>query len=141
VNYFKLCTDVSDEEIVKTEEALRAGDNPRNAKARLAHTIVELYHSEKDAQKAEEAFDAVFRKGQQPDDMRTVLRSELTNVASTAQVLVDAGLAPSKSEARRLIEQGGVKKDGKKVGEDFGEAPAGTVVRVGKRKFVKIEVK
>lgn len=139
IKYFELCTDVPLDDIREIERGLAKGDNPRDAKARLASEIVALYHGEKAAHSAEEEFETVFRKGGQPEDVRIVLRATLTNPRSTSQVLVDAGLALSKSEARRLIEQGGVKKDGEKIDEDFGDSEGEIVVQVGKRKFVKIK--
>lgn len=142
--YFVLCTDLALVEIAEIEAALAKGVNPRNAKARLAGQLVKQYHSAGESEKAEKEFDRVFKLKERPDGIRIVfsdsLRPVLVNTRSTSRVLVATGLSSSISEARRLIEQGGVRKNGKKIGEDFGKPPEdGDVLQVGKRNFVQIK--
>lgn len=138
VTYFTLCTDVAEAEIADIERALGSGKNPRDAKARLAREIVALYHSKKDAANAEEAFNTVFQKKGRPDDIE---QKEATGAHMLRDLLVELDLAVSKSDAQRLIEQGGVRindvvmKDWKVVVS----VKSGMVVQVGKRKFVEIE--
>lgn len=127
--YFECCTDVPMDEV---KEILKG--SPRDAKARLAREIVTLYHGADAAKKAEAAFNKVFKDKGTPDDV-----PELKVKKGTALIdaLVQGKLAPSKSEARRLIEQGGVSVDGTVVTSVDAKAAAG-LVKVGKRKFAKI---
>lgn len=127
--YFECCTDVAMGEIKKI-----LSGSPRDAKARLAREIVALYHGEKAAKKAEEAFTNVFQKGELPEDM---LEAKLKEGSLIVDVMVEQNLASSKSEARRLIEQGGVKLDDEVVKSANAEAKK-CVLRVGKRKFLRL---
>jgi len=138
VKYFKLTTRVPLADIIDIESRLKAGANPRNVKAKLACEIVKIYYDEKSARAAAEAFDKQFRDKEAPDDILAIKIDERR--MKIEDLLVLAKLAPSKSEARRLVKQGGVKIDGKKVNE-LGEieTTSGMVIQVGKRKFVKIK--
>ncbi len=127
--YFECCTDVPMDEVKKI-----LSGSPRDAKVRLAREIVTLYHSEKDADAAEANFDAVFKDGGVPDDIEVTKVSE---GAKVIDVLVDKGLIASKSEARRLVEQGGIKKNDKAIDSIDAIAEPG-IYKVGKRKFLKI---
>lgn len=138
IKYFELCTDVPLDEISAVAESLKAGANPRDAKARLGREIVALYHGEKAAARAEQEFTAVFQKHEKPADMPT--RKIENRKWKIDDLLSELGLVSSKSEARRLVEQGGVRVDDK-VLSDWKAVVAvkkGMVVQVGKRKFVKI---
>jgi len=104
--YFALCTDVDEHEIVELTKKL----SPRDLKARLAFEIVKLYHGEKKAKDAEEKFKKVFSKKEVPGKMPEIKISK-TRLSLTDIVLL-TGKAKSKSEARRLILQGGVYLDG-----------------------------
>ena len=129
--YFECCTDVPMDEVKKILKG-----NPRDAKARLATEIVTLYHGEKSAIKASEGFDKVFRGKEVPDDI------EVANVKKgklLIEVLVENGLFSSKSEARRVVEQGGVKIDDITVTSAEAKAKEG-ICKVGKRKFLKIQI-
>ncbi len=140
-HYFELCTDVSAKEF--------EGLSSRDAKARLAKTIVALYHGEKAAQAAEDEFNHVFREGMQPEEIPEARLSILANKknedAPQPQVqiidlLIEVGLAPSKSEARRLIEQGGIKIDNvvqNNIAQNIA-VKKGMVVQAGKRRFVRL---
>jgi tyrosyl-tRNA synthetase len=139
IKYFDLCTDVPSEEIHEIEEGLRNGDNPRNAKAYLAREIVKLYHSVEESSDAEKEFENVFKKGNKPDDI--VTKKMENGKWKIDELLYELDLVPSKSEARRVVEQGGVKIEDKVI-KDWKqsiEVKSGTVVQVGKRKFVKIK--
>ena len=138
IKYFELCTDMPMDEIKDIEQSIHAGANPREAKFKLATEIVKLYHGAKAAVKAGEEFNNIFQQHGKPDDMETV-KLPVANY-KLQDLLVKLSLAPSKSEAQRLIEQGGVRIDDK-VLSDWKASVAvkkGMVVQVGKRKFVKI---
>lgn len=132
---FELCTDVSDEEIAEISEQLN-GDaiNPRDLKMRLAREIVTLYHSQDHAESAQEHFINLFSNKNTPDEIPEFKTKDL-NIIS---VLVDSGLCSSKSDARRNIEQGGVKVNDEKVTDDSVSVAAGDVIQKGKRHFVKV---
>ncbi len=127
--YFECCTDVPMDEVGKILKG-----SPRDAKVRLAKEIVTLYHSEGTADAAEKHFDTVFKDGGTPDDIPGV---KAKKESSLIDVLVEEGLVGSKSDARRMIEQGGVKKDDAVVDSIDAKAEVG-VYKVGKRKFIKL---
>lgn len=127
--YFECCTDVPMDEVGKILKG-----NPRDAKARLAREIVTLYHGKSAAAKAEAAFNTVFKDKGLPDDMP---KAKVQKGTLLIDVIVKAGLAPSKSEVRRLIEQGGVSLNDQPVKTIDAKAEEGTL-KVGKRKFLRI---
>ncbi|MFA5129136.1 MAG: tyrosine--tRNA ligase [Patescibacteria group bacterium] len=132
---FEICTRVPTDEI----KNILAGD-PRDAKMRLAREIVTLYHSAKDAEKAEENFIKVFQKKEAPSEVLSFkLKVKSLNILD---LLVETKLAASKGEARRLVEQGGVKV-GDQIINDINaviEIPAeGVLIQKGKRHFVKVK--
>jgi tyrosyl-tRNA synthetase len=137
--YFLIATDVSIKEIKKIEKELAVGKNPRDLKAKLAHEIVKRYHGEKVANIAAEDFEKRFVKHETPDDIPTIKLKKATMFL--IDILVDTKLAPSKSEARRLLEQGGVKVDGAVIGDRGAviEPRTGMVIQVGKRKFIRVK--
>lgn len=139
MDYFELATRVPEKEIEKIEKSLAKGSNPRDAKARLAKEIVTLYHGAKVAEKAAKDFEKTFVKKEIPDEIPEIKLPNLTQ--PLADILVTANLVSSKSEARRLIEQGGVKVDGAVIGEreEKIKPHEGMVIQVGKRKFVKVK--
>jgi tyrosyl-tRNA synthetase len=136
--YFRMVTRWTPSDIAEREVALRTGDlHPRDAKLQLAHEIVSIYHGEDSAVGAEATFRKVFQDQGTPDDMpEYVLRPGQTLV----DVMVDSGLVSSKSQARRLVQQNGVKLDD--AGVEDGDQPialeAPTVLRVGKRRFLRL---
>jgi tyrosyl-tRNA synthetase len=138
--YYKLCTDIEQgviEELVKT---LAAGANPRDSKASLARELVRQYHGEAAAISAEEAWEHQFRQGGRPEHIETVKLSD--SHLPLVDVLVETGLAPSKTDARRLIEQGGVRLDD--TVQTLESAPVfatGQILQVGKRRYLKLHVK
>ncbi len=137
-DYFVHCTRVSMTDIAKVAEDMVTGGNPRDAKVRLAKEIVRLYHGDTEAAKAEQYFIETFSKGSVPDDVREVV---VTESAKLIDMIADAGLAESKSDARRKAEQGGVSIDGEKLSADTILNKAlhdGKVLKVGKKDFVRI---
>jgi tyrosyl-tRNA synthetase len=134
-DYFELITRVPVEEIEKMKNSRV---NPRDLKARLGREIVKMYHSEKEAEAAEKEFEKVFKNKEMPDSMPEMKISE--KELSILDLLVKAKLVSSKAEARRLVEQGGVKinQEVKKDWKEKIKISSGMIVRAGKRKFVKI---
>jgi len=139
MHYFELLTRVPEKDLIKIEASLEKGSNPRDAKVSLAKEIVTLYHGTKAAEKAAKEFEKTFVKKEVPDEIPEVKLPNLTQ--PLADILVTAKLVSSKSEARRLIEQGGVKVDGAVIGEreEKIKPHEGMVIQVGKRKFVKVK--
>ncbi|OGY88567.1 MAG: tyrosine--tRNA ligase [Candidatus Komeilibacteria bacterium RIFCSPLOWO2_01_FULL_52_15] len=140
IPYFILAADLPMGEIREREKLMKQGIlNPRDAKAELARRIVAFYHGEAAARKADHEFVSQFKDKETPKNIP--VRKLISYTGSFPDKLVEAGLCSSKSEARRLIEQGGVKIDGSKV--DFKNGwdiilKKGSVIQVGKHKFVKI---
>ena len=134
--YFELLSFRSSDEIAKLKREVAEGRNPRDVKVILAQELVARFHSSRDADLALEDFQARFQRGALPDDM-----PEISVVAApVAQVLKQAGLVSSTSEALRLIEGGGVRLDGDKVSDKALVLGAGktVVLQVGKRKFARV---
>lgn len=138
VTAMEIATDMPMTEVKQVEKDLKNGKNPKIFKMLLAYKLVEKYHSTMDAIKAEENFKQVFEEGLNPDEIPT-FKIKTRNLVD---VLVETKLAASRSEARRLIAQGGIKVDTKKVSdENFVIAKIdadGVVIQKGKRHFAKI---
>ncbi|OHA00923.1 MAG: tyrosine--tRNA ligase [Candidatus Sungbacteria bacterium RIFCSPHIGHO2_02_FULL_49_20] len=143
MSYFRLTTRRPEEEIKRVEARLRKGENPRDVKLDLASAIVELYHGEASALRERTEFVKVFSKKQLPSDVQeAVIASGSYEVVA---LLLDVGLARSKSEARRLIDQGGVEiipagaaAYRPKTGTEFISVTPGMIIRAGKTRFIKI---
>ena len=118
-------------------------EHPRDVKARFAREIVARFHGAAAAERAEAEFASRFREGETPAEMSEVIVNAPPGGIAIAQLLKQAGLTPSTTEAQRLIEQGGVKLDGERVSDKGLKVPAGrtVVAQVGKRKFARITVK
>ncbi|MCT8524945.1 tyrosine--tRNA ligase [Glaesserella parasuis] len=125
-------------EIAQLKADVEAGKNPRDVKILLAKEIIARFHSEADADAAEQEFINRFQKGAMPDEMpEFTFEGEI----GLATLLKEAGLVPSTSEAIRSAQQGGVKIDGEKVDDVKQNAQKGTFVyQVGKRKFARVTV-
>jgi tyrosyl-tRNA synthetase len=139
LDYYRLVTRWRPEEIAALEAGLIDGElHPMQAKMQLAREIVSRYHGEDAAARAESHFRRVFQRGDLPADM-PIYRPGRPQV-NVVDLLVEAGLARSKSQARRLIDQGGVRIDGERVSDVdlMVKAEEGTVVQVGKRKFARL---
>ncbi len=135
IPYFTSCTKVAMEVIRQMETQLQSGElHLRDAKATLAREIVLLYHGEAAAEAAAAHFDKVHKNKEIPDEMPEHAFAGETIL----KVLTESGIAKSGSEAKRLIDQGGVKIDGKVVSEYDVPVGAGSVVQSGKRNFVRI---
>lgn len=138
LHYFELATQFSTQEINLVKKQLDDTQNPMRIKKRLAFEIVKLYHGKEAAEKAEENFEKTVQKGAVPKKIKAV-RVE-GGEWRVEDLLVKLRLAPSKSQAKRLIEQGGVKIGGSQVesGRSKIKIKEGDIVRVGKRRYVKI---
>ncbi len=135
--YMECCTNLPMAEVTAAEKALKTGkENPKILKMRLAREIVTMYHSAEAASAAEAAFENVFKNKGVPEDMSEY---KAKKGESLIDALLASGTVASKSEARRLIEQGGVKVNDVAVKSVEVKAETG-IVKVGKRKFVRIEV-
>lgn len=136
VKYYELATDIHPDEVAKIKAKLEEENvNPRDIKMELAKEIVRLYHGEEVSIKAEENFKNIFQQGNMPEDIGTIE----VNVVETniVDLIVKAEFAPSKNEARRLVKQGAVKINGKKVDEEC-KVKNEDILQVGKKKFIKI---
>ena len=135
--FFKLATRYLPSQIKAIEDALAANTrHPRDVKMELAHEIVSIFHNDAAAAEAEEHFKRVFQERELPQDMPEFALGGPMDIVS---LLVQAKLAPSKSEARRLVEQNGVKLDGQTVGSIEAVVEVRPqVLQVGKRRFVRL---
>ena len=140
IKYFELVTDVHPDDVEKIKISLSEGVNPRDIKMQLAREIVELYHGKEAASDAEERFKLVFQKKEIPDDINTVeVEKETFNLS---EIVVSNGLAKSKNEFRRLVNQGGVKINSEKITSiDDIDLKDELVVQIGKKHFIKIIIK
>jgi tyrosyl-tRNA synthetase len=137
--YFVLTTDTPLAELPAIKAEIP--DHPRDMKRRLAREIVTLYHSAEDARTAEEEFDRVFIERQVPDDIPEYTVQNGNDDPELMTLLVDTKIASSRSEARRLIEQGGVSVDGRTVADRNAHVPLQhpVVIKVGKLRFVRVK--
>ena len=138
--YFELLSFRSLAQITNFKEEVANGRNPRDIKVLLAQEIVARFHTQKAAEEALAEFEARFQKGVLPDDMPEITVACVDGSIGIAQLLKQANLVASTSEALRMIEQGGVKLDGEKVSDKALQLKAGEVVvaQVGKRKFGRV---
>ncbi len=137
--YFDLLSFRSDDEIAALKASVAAGRNPRDVKVVLGQELVARFHTPRAAEEALAEFEARFRQGVLPDDMPD-LTLRLEGPALLVQVLKQAGLTTSTSEAIRMIEQGAVRANGDRVSDRSATVPAGeaVVLQVGKRKFARV---
>ncbi|MDD5606084.1 MAG: tyrosine--tRNA ligase [Patescibacteria group bacterium] len=136
--YFEMVTNVSNDDLAAIKRELKSAQtNPRDLKMRLGHEIVKMYWGEKEAKKAESNFVNVFQKKSTPTDIPEI---KLKKPTLLVDLLVDNDMAASKSEARRLIEQRGVRIDHKPVTDTnyLVEGTPGTIIQAGKRKFIQL---
>jgi tyrosyl-tRNA synthetase len=134
--YLELLSFESMETIESWKTEVDQGENPRNIKFRLANEIITRFHSKEDAKVANQNFIDRFAKNQIPDEMDEY---QFESGIKIGNLLKDANLVDSTSEAFRMIKQGAVKIDGEKVTDKDMDLPSGTAVyQVGKRKFARI---
>ncbi len=140
IPYLELLTDVPDHEIERFSAQISEGSvNPMTVKKRLAHELVKDFWSAKAAEEAAEEFARTVQNKEVPDDM-PVLEVPAGSTAILSAELSRAGLAKSRSEARRLMQQNAVEINGKPVTEDIemGKVDDGSIIKVGKRRYIKV---
>lgn len=147
LKFYQLATDCPPEELERLATGLREGRvHPRDAKMGLAHTLVRLYHGEKQAEEAQRHFVTVFQERRLPAEIPEVVvnRSELGEKGTirVTKLLVHLGLAPSNGEARRSIQGGAVRLNEVRVEDPQAEvAPTdGDVLQLGKRRLARIRL-
>lgn len=146
LNYFELAGRADGTRLAEVSKRLKDGENPRNLKMELARELVRLYKGEEESVRAEEHFKTVHQKKELPDEIEEVVLvagSGENGAWNIVDLISELGLAGTKSDARRLVEGGGVKWEGEKV-EDVkmevtleGEAK---LLQVGKRNFRRVRV-
>lgn len=141
--YYELLSFRAADEIASFKQQVAEGRNPRDIKVLLAQEIVARFHDQAAAEAALQDFEARFRQGAIPDDLPEITLAAAAGSLPIAQVLKQAGLTGSTSEALRMIDQGGVKADGERVADKALVLAAGSevVLQVGKRKFAKVLIK
>ncbi len=140
LNYFELVTDVETSELEEMRQALDGSSvNPMELKKRLAREIVGQFHDAAAVRNAEARFERVVQRGETPEEMDTVSLADVAG-GSFSRVLVRAGLASSVAEAKRLILQGAVEKNGQRVTADYraDDLRAGDTLRVGRHRFARV---
>jgi len=142
--YWELLTDMPLAEINRRKEEIEGGTlHPMKFKAELAARIVRDFHGAEAARAAEEHFARVHQRREDPADMPEFRLEPGASIATLADLIVQSGLAPSKTEARRLLKAGAVYVDGNKIIEIAASVPAGLpdfVLRCGKLRFIRVRV-
>lgn len=138
--YYELLSDLDNDEIAELKSRMESGElHPKKVKQQLARELTARFHSEEAAQKAEENFEQVFKKGGAPDDTPefTLPKEEIW----LPKLLVEAGMVKSTSEGRRMVKQNAVSIDGAKIADDKANIqPEGELLlKVGKRRFAKVK--
>ncbi len=133
-NYMECCTDIPMDEIIIIEKKMIQEENPMQFKKQLAEEIVRIYHGDAAATQAAEGFSNVFAKGELPEDIPEVKAQE---GESLLDVLLRAEMITSKSDGRRLLEQGGIHLGDVVISNNNAPSASGTY-KVGKRKFLRI---
>ena len=141
VEYFLLATEISTEDIEAIRiKILDPTNNPKEIKMKLAREIVKLYHGEKLAQEAENAFVSIFSEKQKPEDLKEIL-CEKDNFLS--DILLREGIVKSKSEFSRLVKEGAISnvESNNLITDIFEKIGEGGVFKIGKHRFIKISSK
>lgn len=137
--YYELLTDLTESEISNLRSEIASGKNPRDLKVALAKLIIKDFHSQADADAAEDDFTRRFVQKEIPDDIEE--KQITAGTYKLAELLVEVGLAASKGEARRLVEQGGIRINSEKASNPNADVNVGSdtqVFQVGKRKFLRV---
>jgi len=134
VKYFTLLTRIDLDIINGYDTDMKAGKNPRDYKILLAHEIVRMYHSENDAQSAEEYFTKTISNKEIPDEI-TAFKPSKYDIFT---ILTESGLSTSNSDVRRLIEQGGIKINGTVITDKNQTLSPGDIIQKGKIRFLKL---
>jgi tyrosyl-tRNA synthetase len=138
--YFELATDISSSELSEIKKQLdNPKINPRDIKRKLARTFVRMYHNEDAAKQAEEEFDRIFIKKEVPNEVEEFKIDDTNSELNLLDLILNVNFAPSRGEARRLVIQGGVSINNKKIIDPNFKTKIsdGMILKVGKRKFIK----
>ena len=150
MDYFELLTDVPDDELAEFRKDIASGSaNPMLLKKRLAREIVEQFHNPKAAQDAEKHFERVVQRGEVPEHVvfgqasgggsgKAVAIASVGRNVDITEFLANEKVVKSRSEAKRLLAQGAIEVDGQKVTINTVQIWPGTIIKVGKRRYVKI---
>ena len=140
--YYQLLSDLSPSEIEKKRQMVERGEyHPKRAKMDLAFEIVARFHGVEAAKRAEEEFEKVFSKKELPSDMPEMVIVTQEQKLKITRILTDTRMARSNAEAKRLVQQGGVRWDGERITDINAEIVCDDrehVLRVGKKKFCKV---
>jgi len=139
-DYYNLLSAKSLDDIAELKKKVEKGEiHPKKAKVELAKEIITLYHSKKEADEAEAEFEKVFSKKELPTDIEEV---DISEKSQLIDLMVENDMASSKSEAKRLMKQGGVSVNDEKISDIAYEisGPGDYIVKVGKRKFKKFKL-
>src|SRR5437867_4128824 len=141
LRYYEMCTDLDEEALDEIRHMLAGGVNPMTLKKRLARMLTAYYHDENAALRAEERFEREVQRHETPEEMPTA-RLGRGGEWNIVELLVEAGLAGSKSEARRLVEGGAGRVDDQVIRDPRATVVVGTgmMVRAGKRAYARLEV-
>ncbi len=141
-DWYLLLTDLPEAELQRLRRGVESGEiHPKQVKEELAFRLTADYHGQEDAAEARREFQSVFTAGGLPADIPEI---DLDGPSSLQSLLPDTGMAKSKSEARRLIEQGAVSVDGEKTTDVFLELPSRPepyLLKVGKRRFAYLRIR
>jgi tyrosyl-tRNA synthetase len=142
--YYVLCTDLKDHDIAALKSQVDQGAlHPKQAKIDLARHLVRDFHGEAAAAAAAEEFERIFARKENPDEVREVRLPPQSEPIWIPKLMVEAGLAKSNGEARRLIQQGGVSVDGARISDQAATleaaGAASYLIKVGKRHFVRVQ--
>lgn len=139
IKYFELTTDILPEELDEVRAALEAGQNPKESKLLLARTVTSLYHTPEETAAGEKFFEEAFTRKEIPREVESLeVAAKQGNLFDCLAPFVEKGLVSSGSELRRLVAQGGVRKNGVPVTSMEDTIEDGDVLRIGKKKFVKL---
>lgn len=134
-DYFELVTDVPDKDLAELKQAVKSEQlNPMLAKKRLAHEIVSQLYDRKTATAAEANFTRIFQKRELPEEIAEFVQPGDMPIT---RLLVESGTTRSRSEAHRLIQAGSVSINGLKVTNPYEIPPKGSIIKVGKRRYLK----
>ena len=141
--YFENLTDVSETDLLEIKSAITSGSvNLMDLKKRLAHDLVAQFHGRPSAREAREFFERTVQGGEAPDEIPTlVVAGDDAGAKRLSDLILDAGLARSSGEARRLIDQGAVRLDGSQIEENVAASElASGVLRVGRRRYLRLQI-
>jgi tyrosyl-tRNA synthetase len=134
MQYFELLTDVPDKELKELKNQLAGGANPMTLKKRLAREIVAQFHGDTRAEEAEGHFEKTVQKKELPDEMEEYPTDGKTAILV---ILAQSGLAASNSEVVRMLKQGAITVDGRKISKASEIVPKGAIIKFGKRRYLK----